>query len=148
LHRDQARLAGKDELHCSIHFFGCHAFPRGNARGKETIAWLTSVSLRLLLSPLALYLKSKASYSLLMKSVISSKGQITVPIKIRSQLGLHPGTVVTFEMTKKGALLRKGGAGTHPVDQLYGILDSKNRTDDLLDELRGPKPGKRRAKRR
>lgn len=83
-----------------------------------------------------------------MKSVISSKGQITVPIKIRSQLGLRPGTVVTFEMTKKGALLRKGGGGTHPVDQLYGILDSKNRTDDLLDELRGPKPVKRRAKRR
>jgi AbrB family looped-hinge helix DNA binding protein len=82
-----------------------------------------------------------------MKSVIFSKGQITVPVEIRSRLGLHPGTVVTFEMTKKGALLRKGGSGTHPVDQLYGILNSKDSTDDLLDEFRGHKP-LRRAKRR
>jgi AbrB family looped-hinge helix DNA binding protein len=83
-----------------------------------------------------------------MKSVISSKGQITVPVEIRSRLGLQPGTVVTFEITKKGALLRKGGSGAHPVDQLYGILGSKRTTDDLLDELRGPKPAKPRAKRR
>jgi AbrB family looped-hinge helix DNA binding protein len=82
-----------------------------------------------------------------MKSVISSKGQITVPVEIRSRLGLYPGTVVTFEMTKNGALLRKGGSGMHPVDQLYGMLNSKDRTDDLLAELRGPKPGRRRAKR-
>jgi len=45
LHGDQARLARNDELHCSIQFFGCHAFPRGNARGMDTIAWLTSVPL-------------------------------------------------------------------------------------------------------
>jgi AbrB family looped-hinge helix DNA binding protein len=95
-----------------------------------------------------LYLKSKAWYPLLMKSVISSKGQITVPVQIRSKLGLRPGSVVTFEMTKKGALLRKGTSGEHPVDQLYGILASKRRTDDLLDELRGPRLVKRRAKRR
>jgi AbrB family looped-hinge helix DNA binding protein len=81
-----------------------------------------------------------------MKSVISSKGQITVPVGIRSKLGLKPGTVVTFEMTDNGALLRKGGAGVHPVDDLYGMLKSKRRTDDLLDELRGPRP-RRRAKR-
>jgi AbrB family looped-hinge helix DNA binding protein len=74
-----------------------------------------------------------------MKSVISSKGQITVPVEIRSKLGLTPGTVVTFQMTNKGALLRKGGAGKHPVEQVYGVLNSKRRTDDLLDELRGPR---------
>ena len=95
-----------------------------------------------------LYHKSKARYSLLMKSMISSKGQITVPVEIRNRLGLRPGTVVTFEMTPKGALLRKGGSGTHPVDELYGLLSSKARTDDLLDELRGSAPTKRRAKRR
>jgi len=95
-----------------------------------------------------LYDKSKARYPLLMKSMISSKGQITVPVEIRNRLGLRPGTVVTFEMTPKGALLRKGGSGTHPVDELYGLLNSKARTDDLLDELRGSAPTKRRAKRR
>ena len=78
-----------------------------------------------------------------MKSVISSKGQITVPREIRSKLGLKAGTVVTFEITKNGALLRKGGAGAHPVDQVFGILKSKRKTDALLDELRGPRPNKR-----
>ena len=78
-----------------------------------------------------------------MKSIISSKGQITVPVEIRSKLGLNPGTVVTFQMTKKGALLRKGTAGKHPVEQVYGILHSKRRTDSLLDEFRGPAPVKR-----
>ena len=82
-----------------------------------------------------------------MKSVISSKGQITVPVEIRSKLGLNPGTVVTFEITKNGALLRKGTVGQHPVEQVYGILNSKRRTDDLLDELRGPRPRLKRAKR-
>ena len=77
-----------------------------------------------------------------MKSVISSKGQITVPVEIRSKLGLKAGTVVTFEMTKNGALLRKGAAGPHPVDQVFGILKSKRRTDEFLDELRGPRPRK------
>jgi AbrB family looped-hinge helix DNA binding protein len=74
-----------------------------------------------------------------MKSVISSKGQITVPVGIRAKLGLRPGSVVTFEMTKNGALLRKGTAGPDPVDQVFGILRSKRRTDEVLDELRGPR---------
>jgi hypothetical protein len=36
-------------------------------------------------------------------------------MKIRGQLGLRPGMVVTFEMTKKGALLRKRSAATESV---------------------------------
>ena len=82
-----------------------------------------------------------------MKSTISSKGQITVPVEIRNKLGLKAGAVVTFEVTKNGALLRKGRAGTHPVDQVYGSLNLTRRTDELLNELRGPAPRKR-AKRR
>ena len=78
-----------------------------------------------------------------MKSVISSKGQITVPVEIRSKLGLKPGTVVTFQITKKCALLQKGNAGIHPVEQVYGALNSKRKTDDFFDELRGPRPVKR-----
>jgi len=73
-----------------------------------------------------------------MKSVISSKGQITVPVEVRDKLGLKPGSVVTFVMTKRGALLRKGITGSHPVDQVFGILKSKRRTDRIVEELRGP----------
>jgi AbrB family looped-hinge helix DNA binding protein len=78
-----------------------------------------------------------------MKSTISSKGQITVPAGIRNKLGLKAGTAVIFEMTKSGALLRKAAAGEHAVEQVYGMLQSKLRTDELVDELRGPRPGKR-----
>ena len=109
-----------------------------NERSRQVVAFI-----ELFTAPRCLYFRSKDSYSLLMKSVISSKGQITVPIEIRSKLGLNPGTVVIFQMTKNGALLRKGTAGRHPVEQVYGVLNSKQRTDELLDELRGARPVKR-----
>jgi antitoxin PrlF len=73
-----------------------------------------------------------------MRSCLSSKGQITVPIAVREKLGLHPGTVVHFEVVAGGALLKKGERDKHPVDEV----------DSLVDEMRGPPPRKRRARRR
>ena len=78
-----------------------------------------------------------------MKSMISSKGQITVPAVIREKLGLVPGTVVTFEIAKGGAFLRKGGKDIHPVDQIKGILRLNRPVDQLIDEMRGRRPKKR-----
>jgi len=78
-----------------------------------------------------------------MTSTISSKGQITVPARIREQLGLLPGTRVIFELRKGAALLRKGGQAVHPVDRLYGTLKLSRSTDELLDEMRGPRPKRR-----
>ena len=77
-----------------------------------------------------------------MKSMISSKGQITVPAEIREKLGLLPGTVVTFEIAKGGALMRKGGTLEHPVDRIAGVLKLKGPVDQLMDEMRGPRPKK------
>jgi AbrB family looped-hinge helix DNA binding protein len=79
-----------------------------------------------------------------MKSTISSKGQITVPAEIRDRLGLLPGTVVVFELRNGGAFLRKGTVGgVHPIDRLYGTLKLAKSTDELLDEMRGPRPKRR-----
>ncbi|MFI5181862.1 MAG: AbrB/MazE/SpoVT family DNA-binding domain-containing protein [Thermoanaerobaculia bacterium] len=78
-----------------------------------------------------------------MKSTISSKGQITVPVEVRAKLGLVPGTPVEFEMKKGAVLLKKGRKGRHPVDEVYGILKLGKSVDALLDEMRGPRPGKR-----
>jgi AbrB family looped-hinge helix DNA binding protein len=75
-----------------------------------------------------------------MKSSISSKGQITVPVEIRERLGLSPGTAVCFELLDGGALIRKTTRGPHPVDRLYGRLKLKRPVDELLDEMRGPRP--------
>jgi antitoxin PrlF len=79
-------------------------------------------------------------YPLHMKSVISSKGQLTVPSAVRKKLGLTPGTVVDFELAHGKAILRKAVRAVHPVDQIYGILKLNRRTDELLDEMRGPRP--------
>jgi AbrB family looped-hinge helix DNA binding protein len=83
-----------------------------------------------------------------MRSCLSSKGQITVPIEVREKLGLHAGTVVHFEVVEGGALLRKGERDKHPVDDAYGILKLDGSVDSLVDEMRGPQPAKRGARRR
>ena len=77
-----------------------------------------------------------------MKSRISSKGQVTVPVEVREKLGLAPGTVLHFELREGGVLLRKGTLDEHPVDRVYGCLRLSKRVDGLLDEMRGPRPRK------
>jgi AbrB family looped-hinge helix DNA binding protein len=79
-----------------------------------------------------------------MKSAISSKGQITVPVSVRKKLGLLPGTIVSFRVVHGGAVIRKGGPGTHPVDRVYGKLRLKRPVDTLVDEMRGPRPTRSR----
>ncbi len=75
-----------------------------------------------------------------MKSKISSKGQITVPAEVRYELGLRPGMAVEFELREGGVFLRKGGSGLHPVDRVYGLIQLEKPVDELLEEMRGPRP--------
>ena len=75
-----------------------------------------------------------------MTSTVSSKGQVTLPAAVRRALGLRPGTPVEFELVPGGAVVRKGVRGPHPVDRVYGMLGSGRRSDDLVDEVRGPRP--------
>ena len=72
-----------------------------------------------------------------MKSTVSPKGQITVPTRVREHLGLSPGTAVEFELREREVILRKGRAGAHPVDQVFGMLKLDQPVDRLLDEMRG-----------
>ncbi|MGH7319616.1 MAG: AbrB/MazE/SpoVT family DNA-binding domain-containing protein [Candidatus Rokuibacteriota bacterium] len=75
-----------------------------------------------------------------MKSVVSSKGQITLPAEVREKLGLVTGTAVQFELREGGVFLRKGAPGRHPVDQVFGRLKLAHAVDVLLDTMRGPRP--------
>jgi AbrB family looped-hinge helix DNA binding protein len=77
-----------------------------------------------------------------MRGTISSKGQITLPIAIREQLGLAPGTSVEFELREEGVLLRREISGPHPVDQVWATLHLGRPVDEILDEMRGPRPRK------
>jgi AbrB family looped-hinge helix DNA binding protein len=86
-----------------------------------------------------------------MKSTISSKGQVTVPVEIRAQLGLRAGTAVVFEPHPQGALMRKRAAAEHPVDRLFGSLKIGATVDAALDAMRGPRakvPGRKKAHQR
>jgi AbrB family looped-hinge helix DNA binding protein len=77
------------------------------------------------------------------KSRISSKGRVTVPLRIRERLGLAAGTPITFEVRDGAVVIRKGTRGTHPVDRAYGTLRLSRPVDALLDEMRGPRRPKR-----
>ena len=85
-----------------------------------------------------------------MKSRISTKGQVTVPVDVRRALGLAPGMPVEFMVREGEAVMRKGREGTHPVDVVYGKLKVKKPVDALIEEMRGPSPTKatRRSRRR
>jgi AbrB family looped-hinge helix DNA binding protein len=74
------------------------------------------------------------------KSRISSKGQVTVPVEVRDQLGLVPGTDIEFLVRNGEAVLRKGGGGADPVDRVYGRLKLSAPVDELVDAMRGPRP--------
>ena len=82
-----------------------------------------------------------------MTSTISSKGQITVPKRVRDRLGLRTGTTVEFELTDTGVLLRKGHTGVRPVDRVRGLLQRGGRTDDIINDMRGVAPAARRGRR-
>ena len=75
-------------------------------------------------------------------------GQITIPLDVRERLGLVPGTEVEFVVRDAEVVLRKGGDGVDPVDRVYGILELGRPVDRIVEELRGPSPKPRRARRR
>ena len=79
-----------------------------------------------------------------MTTTITSKGQVTVPKRIRDATNLAPGSQVDFALNAQGEIvLRKAGkrvTGRKPKDQFEaarGKADIKWRTDDLMALLRG-----------
>ena len=71
-----------------------------------------------------------------MKSLVSEKGQVTIPKAVRDRLGLKPGQVLEFEA--RGGLLigRKRAGATRAVDRLFGILGPLD-VDAELKKSRG-----------
>ena len=67
---------------------------------------------------------------------MTSKGQVTVPKRFREKYGFNKN--VDVEFADEGGVLRliKKGSRT-PFDEVYGILRSREKTDSLLEKLRG-----------
>ncbi len=72
-------------------------------------------------------------------TAMTSKGQVTVPKRVRDALGLKPGSEVVFEYRGGGeAVVRR--AGKRPkarFAKLRGSLGRKHTTDEVMALLRG-----------
>jgi len=77
-----------------------------------------------------------------MSTVLTSKGQVTIPKQIREALHLAPGCAVDFAVNGEGEVVIHK-VGSHKVrkadrfEAARGRADIKWRTDDLMTLLRG-----------
>jgi antitoxin PrlF len=77
-----------------------------------------------------------------MATNLTSKGQVTVPKKIRDYLGLKPGAAVTFERLSSGEIaLRAASRSAKPragkFAKLRGRATVRMKTEEILALTRG-----------
>ena len=74
-----------------------------------------------------------------MRAIVSEKGQVTIPKRLRERLGIRPGETLEFE-DDDGRLIATKASDRDPVDELYGVLALEGGTDAWMNELRGDPP--------
>lgn len=74
-----------------------------------------------------------------MKAIVSEKGQVTIPKKLRDRLGITPGAVLEFR-EDAGVLLTTKASGEDAIAAVFGIIDTDRPVDDLVEEMRGRPP--------
>lgn len=74
-----------------------------------------------------------------MRSTISSKGQVTVPLEVRQRLGLVSGTAVEF-LVREGEVVMRKRRADDPIAKVYGKLKIDGDIDELITEMRGAPP--------
>lgn len=69
---------------------------------------------------------------------VTSKGQITLPKKVRDQIGISPGGELQFD-EKDGVFFIKKRVQKSPFDRWVGYLEkqTKRETDAIMGALRG-----------
>jgi len=72
---------------------------------------------------------------------VTSKGQVTIPVEIREQLGLLPGTEVEFTVDGDAARVKRSEHAERPgeilVRRLRGRATSGMSTDEIMALTRG-----------
>ena len=75
-------------------------------------------------------------------TIVTSKGQVTLPKRIRDALGLVPGTSVEFSLEPGRVVLRKR-ASADPFQEWEGFLRGKlpaASADEFIEIVRGERP--------
>lgn len=70
------------------------------------------------------------------RAVVSEKGQVTIPKRLRERLGIRPGQVLDFA-EDRGKLVATKANASDPVASVFGVLRLDRPTDDVVAELRG-----------
>jgi antitoxin PrlF len=71
-----------------------------------------------------------------MKTVVSEKGQVTIPKPIRDRLGIRAGQALDFR-AEQGQLVATKITPQDAVESVYGILKLGRPTDAVMKTLRG-----------
>ncbi len=67
---------------------------------------------------------------------VTSKGQVTIPKKLREDMGLKPGDYIEIKEEKAGYLINKK-VDKEKIEKYVGILNKDKSSDDIVKELRG-----------
>lgn len=69
-------------------------------------------------------------------SRVTTKGQVTIPVEIREEMGLQPGDEITFEETDEGYVIRKEIDETR-FEKWRGVADTDETVEGRMADLRG-----------
>jgi len=69
-----------------------------------------------------------------MKSTVTSKGQVTIPLAIRTQANIHAGTLLDFQMEGEDTIIVH--LVSREISSLKGIVKSKRRRPPSLKEMK------------
>ena len=77
-----------------------------------------------------------------MSTIITSKGQVTIPKKVREYLGVRPGSAVNFELSANGQVVVRGATSGAPKPRsrfakARGSATVKLSTDEIMAMTRG-----------
>ena len=68
---------------------------------------------------------------------VTKGGQVTIPKKLRDSYGLHPEVEIDVVADEDGIRVKKRTAATHPVREVFGILNRPAVVDTYIEEIRG-----------
>lgn len=64
---------------------------------------------------------------------VTQKGQVTIPLRVRRALGIHPGSDVEFELEERGArLLVDRNRAAEEIARMRGAGSGEMSTEDIL----------------